>query len=154
MGSVRKHKANLKKHVPGETFRRIEIYISGPYNAMSAGNKNILVISDYFTKWVEAYPMKNMEAGTVAEILVTEFISRMGVPMIIHSDQGRNFESKSFKQVCHLLGMKKTRTTGFHPAGNGLVEQMNSECECDAVHNCTRKSSHMGPKVAFVDNGI
>ena len=78
----------------------------------------MLVVSDYFTKWVEAYPMKYMEAKTVAETLVERFISRMGVPVIIHSDQGRNFELKLFKQMCNLLGIKKTRMTVFRPCSN------------------------------------
>ena len=45
--------------------------------------------------------------------------------MIIHSDQGRNFESKLFQQMCNLLGVKKTRTTAFRPCSNGLVERFN-----------------------------
>ena len=59
--------------------------------------------------------MKDMKAETVAEILVKEFISRMGVPMIIHSDQGKNFELKLFQQICRLFRIKKTRTTPFGP---------------------------------------
>jgi len=124
-GGVKKHNAHLKKHLVGEPFARVGIDIAGPYTVTSSGNRYILVISDYFTKWVEAYAMPNMEAKTVAEILVTQFVSRMGSPMIIHSDQGRNFESKLFKQVCSLLGIKKTRTTPFHPESNGLVERFN-----------------------------
>ena len=125
MGGVKKPRAALRKNVTGEPFVRIGIDISGPYNTTSDGNKYILVVSDYFTKWVEAYPMRDMEAQTVAEILVREFISRMGVPMVIHSDQGRNFESKLFLQMCGLFGIKKTRTTAFRPASNGLVERFN-----------------------------
>ena len=45
--------------------------------------------------------------------------------MIIHSDQGRNFESKLFHQMCQLFGIKKTRTTAFKPSGNGLGERFN-----------------------------
>lgn len=125
LGSAKKHRASLKKHVTGEPFARVGIDISGPYNTTHSGNRYILVVSDYFTKWVEAYPMKDQEAKTVAEVLVKEFISRKGVPMIIHSDQGRNFESKLFEQMCHLFGIKKTRTTAFRPSGNGLVERFN-----------------------------
>ena len=69
--------------------------------------------------------MKDMEAKTVAETLVEGFISRMGVPLIIHSDQSRHFESKLFKQMCNLLAIKKTRTTAFRPCSNGLIERYN-----------------------------
>jgi hypothetical protein len=124
-GGVKRQRAALKKTVTGEPFARVGIDISGPYNPTPEGNKYILVISDYFTKWVEAYPMSNMEAHTVAEIMATKWISRVGVPTIIHSDQGRNFESKLFKQMCDLLGIKKTRTTAFRPESNGMVERFN-----------------------------
>ena len=67
--------------------------------------------TDYFTKWVKAYPTMDMEAKTVAETMVEGFISRKGVPMIIHSDEGRNFEPKLFKRMCNLLGITKTRMT-------------------------------------------
>ena len=77
---------------------------------------------DYFTKWVEAYPIKEQEAKTVAEVFVKEFVSRKGIPMIIHSDQGRNFEYLLFHQMCQLFGIKKTRTTAFKPSENGLEE--------------------------------
>eukprot|EP00731_Ephydatia_muelleri_P009135 Em0004g1473a len=66
--------------------------IMGPLPETSRGNKYILVIADYFTKWSEAYPIPNMEAITVAKCLVNEFICRFGVPEQLHSDQGRNFE--------------------------------------------------------------
>ena len=136
MGGARKRRAALRKHVTGEPFARIGIDISGPYNVTDEGNRYILVVSDYFTKWVEAYPLKDMEAKTVAETLVEEFICRMGVPMIIHSDQGRNFESKLFQQMCALFGIKKTRTTAFRPCSNGLVERYNrtlNEMLCTTV---------------------
>ena len=70
----------------GQTFALLRIDISGPHNVTANGNKYILVILDYFTKCVEAYPMRNLEVRTVAEILIQEFNSRMGIPMIIHSN--------------------------------------------------------------------
>ena len=73
--------------------------------------KYILIVADYFTKWVEAFPMANQEACTVAEILVREVVCRFGVPLLIHSDQGRNFEFVLFAEMCRLLSIKKTRTT-------------------------------------------
>ena len=51
--------------------------------------------------------MRDMEAKTVAETQVEGFISRMGISMIIYSDQGRNFESKLFNQIYNLLGIEQ-----------------------------------------------
>jgi hypothetical protein len=53
------------------------------------GNKYILVVSDYFTKWTECFAMPNMEARTVVKIIVEEVIVRFGVPCFIQRDQGR-----------------------------------------------------------------
>ena len=55
----------------------------------------------YFTKRTEAYPMRNMEARTVTQILTNEFITRYGVPEVLHTDQGANFESTLTKELCH-----------------------------------------------------
>ena len=63
------------------------------------GNKFILVVTDYFTKWTESYPILNQEASTVAEKLVGEFICRFGVPREIHSDPGTNCESKVVRSM-------------------------------------------------------
>ena len=61
--------------------------------------------------------MKDMEAQTVACILVNEFICRMGVSdtITIHTDQGRNFESNLIKELCLMFGIRKIRTTQYHP---------------------------------------
>ena len=64
-------------------------------------------------------------AETVAAVLVEEFICRFGIPVQIHTDQGRNFESNLFKEVCRLLDIDKTRTTPFHPQSDGMVERFN-----------------------------
>ncbi|GBO31697.1 hypothetical protein AVEN_36944-1 [Araneus ventricosus] len=78
---------------------------------------------DYFTKWPEAIPIPNQEASTVVEELVRAWISRYGVPMILHSDQGTNFNSALFTELCKLLGILKTRTTALHPEADGMVER-------------------------------
>ncbi|GFU65767.1 retrovirus-related Pol polyprotein from transposon 412 [Trichonephila clavipes] len=73
---------------------------------------------DYFTKWPEVYPIPDQEAPTVAEAVVQHWISRYGVPLQLHSDQGRNFVSAVLKGVCELLGIDKTKTTPLHPQTN------------------------------------
>jgi transposase InsO family protein len=77
---------------------------------------------DYFTKWPEVYAIPNQEASTVAEALVSNFC-RFGVPMELHSDQGRNFESSLLWEVLKRLGVRKTRTTPLHPQSDGMVER-------------------------------
>jgi hypothetical protein len=81
------------------------------------------VVTDCFTKYVEIYPMPNQEAETVAKALTREFFSRYGVPEELHSDQGTQFESRLFQEVCHMLGIEKTRTTPFRPQSDGQSER-------------------------------
>ena len=84
-----------------------------------------MVAADYFTRWVEAYPIPNQEATTVAQKLVDEFFCRFSPPEKLHSDQGRNFESAVIAETCKLLGIQKSRTTTCHPQSDGLVERFN-----------------------------
>ncbi|PIK38531.1 hypothetical protein BSL78_24624 [Apostichopus japonicus] len=103
--------------------------ILGPLPKSSGGNRYVLIVSDYFTKWTEAYAMANMEAETVATLLVEEFICRFGVPEELHTDQGRQFESELFQHMCRMLDIGKTRTTPFHPQSDGMVERFNRTLE-------------------------
>ena len=109
----KKRKAPLQIEPAMCPLERIAIDILGLLPETERGNKYIPVIGDYFTKWQEAYPMRNMEATTVPNILVHEFISRFGVPKYLHTDQGRNFESGLIKEICSLVHIKKTRTSGI-----------------------------------------
>ena len=109
----------------GAPMDRLAIDILDPFPQTERDNKYVLVAIDRFTKWVEAYAIPNFRAETVANKLVYEFISRFGVPLDIDSDQGRNFESKLFTELCALLEVNKTRTSPYHPAGNGMVERFN-----------------------------
>ena len=109
----------------GTPMERIAVDVLGPLPETEDGNKYLLIAMDYFTKWPEAYPLPNQEATTVANALAQQFICRFGVPLEIHSDQGRNFESTLFSEMCRLLGIKKTRTTPLHPQSDGMVERFN-----------------------------
>ncbi|CAI5685713.1 unnamed protein product [Oreochromis niloticus] len=91
----------------------------------ASGNRYVLVAMDYFTKWPEAYAVPDQSATTTAERLVEEMFARFGVPAELHRDQGRNFESKVFGEICQRLGVEKTRTTPLHPQSDGLVERFN-----------------------------
>uniref|UniRef100_A0A5S6QV55 RNA-directed DNA polymerase n=1 Tax=Trichuris muris TaxID=70415 RepID=A0A5S6QV55_TRIMR len=88
------------------------------------GHKYLLVVQDYFTKWLEAIPLKNQTTATIAREL-TALFCRMGIPAVLHSDQGANFESDLLHHVLRSFGVKKTRTTPYHPQSDGLVERAN-----------------------------
>ncbi|KII71526.1 Pro-Pol polyprotein [Thelohanellus kitauei] len=87
-------------------------------------NNYLLVVQDYFTKWLEAVPIKNQNANTIIDSIMTIFC-RLGFPRKIHSDQGRSFESFVFKEMCRIAGIDKSHTTPYHPQGNGQVERAN-----------------------------
>ncbi|GFX23991.1 retrovirus-related Pol polyprotein from transposon 412 [Trichonephila clavipes] len=108
-------RGKLHRYNVGAPFERIAFDILGPLPRTASGNKYLLVVMDYFTKWSEVYPIPDQEAPTVAEAVVQHWISRYGVPLQLHSEQGRNFVSAVLKGVCELLGIDKTKTTPLHP---------------------------------------
>lgn len=99
--------------------------ILGPLPETPDKNGYILVVGDYFSKWTEAFPLPNQEAGTIAKVLTDEWVCRFGAPRSIHSDQGRNFESTLFRELCRLLNVHKSRISPYHPQSNGLIEHFN-----------------------------
>ena len=91
----------------------------------SDGSTCILVVVDYMTKWAEAYALPNEEAHTCMTALYNNFFARFGLPAQIHSDQGRNFQSKLVAELTKMAGIRRTRTTPFYPRSDGQTERMN-----------------------------
>ena len=106
-------------------MERVAADILGLLPETENGNKYILVISDYFTKWMEAVSIPGQTAVTVTSVLVEEGVCRFGAPAYVHSDQCRQFEGIVYKEMCKLLGIKKTRTMPYHPESDGMVERYN-----------------------------
>ena len=88
----KKPRAPLVVYHVGHPMARIGMDILGPLPTTLRGNSYILVIADYFTRWVEAYALPDQTAATAANTLAYQFISKYGIPLEIHTDQGRNFE--------------------------------------------------------------
>ena len=97
----------------------------GPLPETARGNKYILTVTDYFTKWVEIFPVPDFTAITCARIILNEVISRFGCPYDLNSDQGTNYESHIFAELCRILEIRKTRTSPGNPRCNGQTERFN-----------------------------
>ena len=89
------------------------------------GNNYVLVATDHFTKWVEILPIPDMHARTCADYLLNEVFAHFGTPLTLHSDQGTNYEGKIIADLCHMLDIRKTRTSPGRPQGNGQTERFN-----------------------------
>lgn len=104
-------------------FQKLFMDIVGPLPETSLSNKYILTAQDDLTKYSFAIAISNMEAKTVAEALVTNIICSFGTPESILTDQGSNFLSQIFKNICKFFNIKKLQTTAYHPQSNGALER-------------------------------
>ena len=113
-------------HVPvSGRFERVAMDLLDVSVISAKGYKYILVVCDYFTKYTEAYPLKDKTARSVADALMDIWLPRYGFPLFLHSDQGKEFDNAMIHTLSELLGTVKTKTTPYHPRSDGLVERFN-----------------------------
>jgi len=87
--------------------------------------ENILVVTDHFSRYAQAFPTSNQTAKTTARVLWEKFFVHYGFPERLHSYQGANFTSKLIAELCALAAIRQSRTTPFHAMGNGMTERFN-----------------------------
>ena len=108
-------------HAPLQTVAMDFLTLSRPTDSY----QYILVATDVFTKYAWAMPTRDQTATTTAKQLLKHVIQPMGCPEQLHSDQAANFESALLKELCQYYSCRKTRTTAYHPQGNGTCERFN-----------------------------
>jgi hypothetical protein len=107
--------------------------------ASSKGQKYILVGIDYFTKWIEAIPLVNVDQEAVIDFIQKHIIYRFGIPETITTDQGFVFTGKNMQKFAQETGFKLLTSTPYYAQANGQVEAANK-----VVINLIKK--HVGRK--------
>ena len=134
----------------GLPMQRMAMDIMGPLPETADGNRYILVVADYFTKWTEAFAIPNQEAQTVAQAFVEGIVCRLGPPGVVHTDQGRNFQSVLFRSVLQLLDVCQTRTCAFRPQSDGMVERANRTIEMLLATTVSKDQQDWDRQLPFV----
>ena len=83
------------------------------------------MIIDQSTKWLECFAYSIQTADVVAKNFVDDFFSRVGCPLELHTDQGKNMDGNLVNKLCELLQIAKIRTTPYHSSSNGQIERYN-----------------------------
>ena len=89
------------------------------------GFEFVLVVCDHFTRWVQLYAMRGKKGQEAADKIFNDYVLKHGFPTRLHHDQGKEFDNQLFHRLEELAGVKMSRTSPYHPSGNGMVERMN-----------------------------
>jgi transposase InsO family protein len=109
--------------VPQRRFTHLHVDLVGLLPTSVEGFKYLFTIIDRSTRWVEAIPVKNIEAATIADALAAGWVSCFGVPAVITSDRSTQFRSAVWEALYKRLNIQHITTTAFQPCSNGMVER-------------------------------
>ena len=130
---VNKHTKSSVNHfnLPSERLQTVHIDIVGPLMPTTLPNESypsafryVLTCIDRQTRWVEAVPIADITAASIAIAFLNTWISRFGVPLHVITDRGSQFESELFQELSSLIGFHRLRTTAYHPQCNGMIERL------------------------------
>ena len=119
---IQRHtKQEAGKFPPSQKFEHVhmDLVILNESN----GYRYVCTISDRATRWLEAIPIKNLEAETVADAFVRHWVARYGTPLKLTTDRGAQFTSKLFEELNRVLGIHHIKTTSYNPKANGIIER-------------------------------
>ena len=92
------------------------------------GKENILVLTNTFSEFRQAFITNNQKSLTIAKVFVEKWSSVFGIPTRIHSDQGRSFDNKIISNLCKMYGVRQSATTPYNLHGNSNVNSSIEPC--------------------------
>ena len=134
----------LQMHLVREPWHTIGVDIMGPFPTTQRQKQYLLVVVDYFTRWVELFPLRTTTSYDIARILVDEIICRWGCPTNILSDNGPQFISELFTSICSSLGIRNKNTSNYHPQAN-MTERVNRNLK-PMIAQYTQENPHSWDK--------
>ena len=121
---LRKLQAELQdSEMPSGPLHSVGIDTVGPFVTSPNGNRYLVTVVDWYTSWVEAYPIPNKEANSIAQVLLEQYIPRYGCPVTLISDRGTEYVNQAIDMLSSKMKVNRKVTTAYHPSGNGKTER-------------------------------
>ena len=109
--------------VPNGPFEHVCVDIIGPLPVTDRGYMYMLIAVDRFSRYADGWPMQDQQTKTVTLTFINGWVCKHGIPLIVGSDRGSPFMSHLASDLYKELGIKKVKTTAYHPQSNGIVER-------------------------------
>lgn len=105
------------------------------------GHYAMLMVYDSFSRFAQAIPLKSEKADYIVKEFMNNYVARYGMPIHMHSDNGRNMDAALIRHLCSMLGAVKTSTPHYHLASNPC------ECICGAIVNLKKSTYSLGSTI-------
>ncbi|KAK3036832.1 hypothetical protein RJ639_031310 [Escallonia herrerae] len=110
---------------PKEVDYALQEVHKGPFPMATGQRRFVIVAIDYFTKWTEAEALATITTSKCEEFFWKNAVCRFGVPKILITDNGKQFDNSNFRSFCEGLSIGLRFTLVAHPQSNGQIENMN-----------------------------
>uniref|UniRef100_A0A7I5EED3 RNA-directed DNA polymerase n=1 Tax=Haemonchus contortus TaxID=6289 RepID=A0A7I5EED3_HAECO len=104
-------------------FAKVGLDLCGPLKTTERGNKYILNMVCWFTRYVISTPLPDARANTIAHALLSDCVLKYGTMSELVSDQASSFTSHFYQEFCNLLHIQHRFATPYHSMGNGATER-------------------------------
>ena len=132
-----RHKAPLLPIPVENAFDRLAVDCLGPFPLSNAGNRYVVVFTEYLTRWPEAFAVPNTDARTIARLLVNHIVLTNGAPRTLLSDRGKNFLSSLVRSVCEQTDDALTSNAKAHKSTSDQPIAIDASAD-PTTHNIER----------------